>query len=320
MDAARLPPVQGELQGDLGLLGVALDLGGAAHGFPWLRSVRAIADSAVHREALGVGQRSDRRGQLPGAVLRDLDGRQAAPEGASGRAGPGSARRRRSAARGWSRRRSRRRRWPPSRPDEDAAGDTDRGASSSASSAGELEVLGRELVRQARRRPPATGTATSASGASWTRLALGGELRDQPLQLVEEARRRRPATSSPSSPCSAWAQRSSASSARLDAVVGDDHQLARPGDAVDADPADELALGLLHVAVAGAGDHVDLARRSRSPAPARQSPGRRPSRRPRRRRRSRAAARIAGLTRPSSPGARGRDSARRRRRGPVRST
>ena len=40
-------------------------------------------------------------------------------------------------------------------------------------------------------------------------------------------------------------------------LVGDDQRLGRPGQQVDADAAEQLALGLRHIGVAGADDHVD---------------------------------------------------------------
>ena len=43
----------------------------------------------------------------------------------------------------------------------------------------------------------------------------------------------------------------------VDAVVGDDQRLGRAGEQVDADAAEQLALGLGHIGVAGADDHVD---------------------------------------------------------------
>ena len=43
----------------------------------------------------------------------------------------------------------------------------------------------------------------------------------------------------------------------VDAVVGDDQRLGRPGEQVDADTAEQLALRLRHVGVAGTDDHVD---------------------------------------------------------------
>ena len=43
----------------------------------------------------------------------------------------------------------------------------------------------------------------------------------------------------------------------IDAVVGDDQRLGRPGEQIDADAAVELPLGLRHVGVAGTHQHVD---------------------------------------------------------------
>ena len=43
----------------------------------------------------------------------------------------------------------------------------------------------------------------------------------------------------------------------VDAVVGDDQRLGRAGEQVDADAAEQLALGFRHIGIAGADDHVD---------------------------------------------------------------
>ena len=43
----------------------------------------------------------------------------------------------------------------------------------------------------------------------------------------------------------------------VDAVVGDDQRLGRTGEQIDADAAEQLALGLRHIGVAGTDDHVD---------------------------------------------------------------
>ena len=43
----------------------------------------------------------------------------------------------------------------------------------------------------------------------------------------------------------------------VDAVVGDHQRLGRAGQQVDADAAEQLPLGLRHIGVAGADDHVD---------------------------------------------------------------
>ena len=57
-------------------------------------------------------------------------------------------------------------------------------------------------------------------------------------------------------PCSAWASRSAASQSARPARVGHDQHLARPGEAVDAHLAHDLALGLGDVGVARPDDHV----------------------------------------------------------------
>ena len=44
---------------------------------------------------------------------------------------------------------------------------------------------------------------------------------------------------------------------RVGVLVGDDQHFGRPGEEVDADLAEQLALGLGDVGVAGAGEHVD---------------------------------------------------------------
>ena len=56
--------------------------------------------------------------------------------------------------------------------------------------------------------------------------------------------------------CSAWPSRSQAHQCRVGRVVGDDQDLGRAGQQVDADAAEELALGLGHVLVARAAQHV----------------------------------------------------------------
>ena len=57
-------------------------------------------------------------------------------------------------------------------------------------------------------------------------------------------------------PCSAWASRSAASQAGSPLLVGHDQHLARARLAVDGDLTHHLPLGLGHVGVAGADDHV----------------------------------------------------------------
>ena len=57
-------------------------------------------------------------------------------------------------------------------------------------------------------------------------------------------------------PCSACPSRSAATSSGSAVVVGDDGDLGRPGEQVDPNPAEQLALGLGDIGVAGADDHV----------------------------------------------------------------
>ena len=58
-------------------------------------------------------------------------------------------------------------------------------------------------------------------------------------------------------PCSAWPSRSVAHISASTRLVGDDQRLGRAGEQIDADAAEQLPLGLGHVGVAGADEHVD---------------------------------------------------------------
>ena len=66
-------------------------------------------------------------------------------------------------------------------------------------------------------------------------------------------------TAAPPGPCSAWARRSAAAKSAGTRAVGDDHDLGRTRERLDADRARDLALGEGDVAVPGADDHVDRA-------------------------------------------------------------
>ena len=168
-----------------------------------------------------------------------------------------AARRRRSAGRGWSPPRSRRTRSPPpgrrrrSRRRASAAGDLVGAVEV------ELQVLGGERVgrararaagrgvdqgqRQRRRRSPARRRAPRPARRRCRAAPPSGEIATQQavvavLGLGAEVEREQ---------------------SRVGASRRRRRQLARPGDAVDADLAGDEPLGLGHPAVAGPGDHVD---------------------------------------------------------------
>ena len=195
------------------------------------------------------------------------------------------------------RRRSRRRRWRRRGRRTGSRRERTRSASASASAPDQLEVLGRDRVGQRARR-----RAASVGDERQQRVGHARALRRQPLDGRAIA-----SSSAASGEISATrrvvavlglGQQVERDQLGVGARGGHHHQLARPGDAVDADLARHLALGLLHLGVA-------RARRSRRPAGptrcrrrARRSPGRRPSGRPRSRRTAR--------RRPGSSGARAR--------------
>ena len=102
------------------------------------------------------------------------------------------------------------------------------------------------------RAPPTPRRATSAVGnvCSWRSTCsstASPSARDVVISTAGEV-----------GPCSAWPSRSSATSSGVGAVVGDDRDLGRAGEQVDADLAEELALGLGDVGVARADDDVGL--------------------------------------------------------------
>ncbi len=136
------------------------------------------------------------------------------------------------------------------------------------------------------------------------RAARGQALRAPPRPRPGRRRVARATTIGLSGPCSACASASSAISRAFAVGVGDDDELGRPREPVDADGAVELALRLGDPGVAGPGDHVDAVDRSRCPD--RQGgdrPARRRSHRPRRPRRG---ARRQGRPARGVPSGRGR--------------
>ena len=109
--------------------------------------------------------------------------------------------------------------------------------------------------------------------------------------------------------------------ARVGGLVGDDQHLGRAGEQVDADAAEELALGLGDVGVAGADEHVDRREVLDQPEGHRgQRPARRRARRPRRRPRSTSRRASPGGSRPRAGAARSRRRAGRRPPWPRRSS
>ena len=244
--------------------------------------MRASIDSAWTHEALGAGDRrapaaASRRRRVADAHLADMRRRKCRRRQRARR----SARRRRWAGRGWSRRRSRRTRCPPRGPTNRQPGAGDRGRERLGVGADELQVLGRERLREARapRRASAAcdehGRGATPSAARRERLELRGRARRSTSASVATA-----ATSELPGPCSAWASRSSAHGSRRSAPspASDDEQLARPREAVDPDVA--RAPGAWPPARRGCRGRRSRrrGRRSRCRRRARRSPGRRPSR------------------------------------------
>ena len=125
----------------------------------------------------------------------------------------------------------------PAGADEDAAGDPAAGARLVGALEGELEVLGRERVGELERSARAPGAVTSASGASATLGRSAASSLDALGDRVEQRRRSGEITTSrPSSPCSAWAQRSSASQLGVAVPSATTTSSLGPGDPVDPDP------------------------------------------------------------------------------------
>ncbi len=156
----------------------------------------------------------------------------------------------------------------------------------------------RPRPRAARCSGASASAKASAASRSAASTSTAGPGRVAPA-AAPARRRARPAssettTTSEPSPCSAWASRSSASGSRSASAGDDQREVARPGEAVDADRVGDLALGLLDPQRAGPDDHVDARHRSRCRTPARRPPARRPSGRPRRPRTARQAPRITG--------------------------
>ena len=186
-----------------------------------------------------------------------------------------------SAARGWSRRHSRR-----SLPACGGRGRSRRHCGSwrgSASASSSASSTCSAAMRST------SGSASSKLSTRMTapksrQLARGGLGARQQLRAgarpPPRRRRRRPASSvmridCAAASCSACARRSAAIQAGSLPRVGDDQHLGRAGDHVDADRAEDLALGGRDIGVAGADDLGDRRGSSRCHRRARRSPARR---------------------------------------------
>ena len=162
------PPSRSSATRDVGLAGLAVDLGGSGHsGIEGSGSSprSGLGRLAVHGEALGPRQRRDARGEPVGRRRADRDDRGPAPErrGAERPAEAGGAAGRQHVvgtrgvvAEGDRRRPGRRRRSRRCGRRRGARRRLER----------KLEVLGRERVGELERPPSSSGASTSASGAS----------------------------------------------------------------------------------------------------------------------------------------------------------
>ena len=221
---------------DLRLAGLALDIS-AVRLIAVSHSPRSrVGGLAVHRKALGArqaahvgGERS--RAAAPGSVTTEVRRRNV-----PARAGRRSVPRRRWAARGWSPPRSRRTRSPRPRRRTRSLRPGARASVSSAPSKASSRCSGATASASvSAASSPRVGT--SASGASVTLGALGDELGDQLRDRVEKRRVRATRRSAGCPRRARPGRRGRArSSPRVRGAVGDDHQLARPRDPVDADP------------------------------------------------------------------------------------
>ena len=256
--------VEGERERDVGLVGGAADLCACAcchvvapH---W---ARRRAERACAREPLLVGDRRHVRRQGRGRGAVEFYHSHPLLESSRRRAPGRSAPSRRWAARGCCRRRSRRRPWPRTAP---------RRRRRRCGSRHQRRARPRDAARGARarrrcteRRPPRrSGQATMAT-LSCDDAELAGERLDGAHDAARPACRRcRRGTPSRPAPCSACASRSAASQRGSRRLVGDDEDLAGAGQAVDADLAHHLTLGLGDVGVAR--PHDDVAARDRGRA------------------------------------------------------
>ncbi len=152
---------------------------------------------------------------------------------------------------------------------------------------GEFEMFGRKAIRQGgglfERFDHDDGAIVAPAGSGDLLARQDRQARAPPHR---PPCRRTPASSvmrmdCEEASCSAWREQIGGDPVRIIGAVGDDENFRRPGDGIDADLAEHLALGRGDIGIAGADDLVDRRRWSRCHRPARPRPG------PRRRDRSR---------------------------------
>ena len=152
-------------------------------------------------------------------------------------------------------------------------------------------MLGGVLGRRARTPRRASSTTTTSpwsrqAGPAKSAVGMSGRIS---LDVLDRPRGPGPrevviSTAGESGPCSAWLSRSTATTNGSACVVGDDQDLGRAGEQVDADLAEQLPLGLGDVGVARARRAGRPCRSSRCRWPSRPPPGCRRAGRSRRRR------------------------------------
>ena len=242
--------VEREADLDLGLAGLAFDQADAGHRGS-LSRMRASIDRAWSSKpsarASGAAELGELRRVAPMRTSLNC-----AQEVLGGHGRRRTGRRRSSAGCGSSRRCSRRTPCRRSAPTNTQPARVTRSASASAVGADELQVLGGERLRRARSAASAVGAATRHATAPVSAASV------EALGRTRRAARRRPMPRPRACPGRARPGRAGrARAARDRRRRGDHEQVARAGEAVDADLPEHLALGLLHVQVAGADDHVD---------------------------------------------------------------
>ena len=209
----------------------------------------------MQREALGAGQCSDRRGELPGGLLCEIDRRDAAPEDVRSQwplESAGAARRKDVVRPGG----VVAERSGPALADEHAARGR-RGVREKRGVLGDqLQVLRGDRVRKLHR-GDRVGHRDQRKGRVRGDPTLLGHPLHRILDRVEDHRLDGRGDHESVRAVLGLGTEVEGDPLRPRRVAGDHHQLRGSRDAVDADLPHQLALGLLDIAVAGARDHVD---------------------------------------------------------------